>query len=249
MSETPLPPGLRPGGAAEIERDLERPLTEISADQSQGFRDAINTEIKPQCAAHLRARLAREYLDALHSTRFADLDPLVAAGVGWRAITDAVPVHARITVSKDTFEFDEEGSGAFVLPVRLKSTVTPEAAAPIEAIRDGAVIDLVAFHPSYPTRWALRTAAAEWLGAIEPQYLDPEPLAVWRTPLGWLQAGCRGLVLLSKERESRYRVLSSLGAIIAEDQRHAVELRQELGRPWPVPRVLMGTSPEVRRAA
>jgi hypothetical protein len=37
MSTAPLPPGLRPGGAAEIERDLEQPSIGVSAAKSQVF--------------------------------------------------------------------------------------------------------------------------------------------------------------------------------------------------------------------
>jgi len=191
-----------------------------------------------------------EYLSVLRSTRFASLEPLVATGVTSRAITDAVPAHAGISVSKDnTFAFDEVGGSAFIVPVKLESPLTPEASDPIEAIRYGWIVDLVAFHPNHPGRWALRTGAAEWLGAVAPQYLDPEPVPVWRTPLRWLQAGCHGLVLLSRERESQYRVLSGLSAIVAEDHQHAAELRQQSGRPWPMPRVIIGPSREVRCAA
>jgi hypothetical protein len=37
VSTAPLPPGLRPGGAVEIERDLEHPSIRVSADKSQVF--------------------------------------------------------------------------------------------------------------------------------------------------------------------------------------------------------------------
>ena len=237
MSEIPRRPGLRPGRAAEIERALESPLNVVSAAQSQAPR------------RDKRSVLAREYLRALRATSFASLKPLIAAGVSWHATADVVPAHARISVSKDnTFAFDDGGGSAFIVPVRVENAVTPEAADPAEVICDGWIVDLVAFHPDHPARWALRTGAAEWLGSIEPQYLDPEPVPMWRTPLAWLQAGCRGLVLLSKERESHYRILSSLGEIVAEDHQHATELRQHLGRPWPMPKVMTGTR-EARRAA
>ena len=177
------------------------------------------------------------------------MSPLIAAGITWQAITNAVPVHARINVSTiNTFAFDDGGGSAFIVPVRVESAVTPEAAGPLEAIRDGWIVDLVAFHPSHPGRWALRRGAAEWLGVIEPQYLDPEPVPVWRTPLRWLQSGCRGLVLLSKERASQYRIISGLGAIVAEDYQHATQLRGILAHPWSAPRVLLRRE-EARHAA
>jgi hypothetical protein len=187
----------------------------------------------------LRQRAAHEYLAVLRSTRLADLKPLIAVGVGWQAITDAVPAYcSNVKVTSSTFEFVEDGGSAFVLPVRVETPLTPEASDPAQAIRDGWIVDLVAFHPAHPSRWALRRGTAEWLGAVEPQYLDSEPVPVWRTPLAWLEAGCRGLVLLSREHTSQYRVLSGLGEVVAEDTWHAAELRQTLARPWPIPQVI-----------
>jgi hypothetical protein len=78
-------------------------------------------------------------------------------------------------------------------------------------------------NPAAPDRWALRRGIASWLGACEPQYLDPDPVPVWRTPLGWLRAGCRGLVLLTEDKTDRYRCLSMLGSIVAEDQAHTAD--------------------------
>ena len=190
--------------------------------------------------------LCRKYRAALRSTRFADLAPMVGAGVGWRAITCVVPAFATIRVTGGIFEFDESGGDAFVVPVRIENPITPEAFDPATAVSNGAIVDLVAFHPLHPDRWVLRRDAAEWLGAVEPQHLDPEPVTIWRSPMSWLQAGCLGLVLLG-DQNSRYGILSLLHSIIAEDGQHAAELRRELARPWPVPQVI---SPrEARRAA
>ena len=233
-------------GIAEIS-DLKHPTSKHFSPNTQAF-----VRLRRQGAVERIGipRFVDEYLRALRSTRLADLRPLIAAGVSWQAITDAVPAHARISVSTDnTFEFDEDGGNAFVVPVRVETPLTPEASDPVEAIRHGWIVDLVAFHPDHPARWALRTGTAEWLGCVEPQYLEPEPVRVWRTPLRRLQAGCRGLVLLSREPESQYRMLSGLSAIGAEDQQHAAELRQQLDRAWPMPRVSIRTSREVRRAA
>jgi hypothetical protein len=180
-------------------------------------------------------------------TRFADMAALVAAGVGWPAITNAVPVHATVKVTGPSFEFSDSGRSAYVMPVRTISLLGPEGADPIEVIRDGSIVDLIAFHPAHPDLWALRHGLANWLGAVEPQYLDPDPVPVWRTPLAWLRAGCRGLVLLG-DRASQYRILTLLHSIVAEDDGHAAELRCLLARPWPVPQVVSSQA-EVRHAA
>ncbi len=123
--------------------------------------------------------------------------PLFAAGITSQTIAAVAPAIVRIAVAGSTYEPDPAGKGAFLLPVRVDNPLTPEAADSIGIIRAGSIVDLLAFHPAHPYRWALRRDDAEWLGAIEPQYLDPAPVPVWRSPLAWLQAGCRGLVVLS----------------------------------------------------
>jgi hypothetical protein len=195
-----------------------------------------------------QAALTREHWAALRATRFADFAPLTAAGVDWRSITQAEPAFTSIAKVTDPagFEYDPEGADAFLLPVRADNLVTPESDDPCLTVREGAIVDLLVFHPRHPHYWRLRRGTAEWLGSIEPQYLDPDPVPVWRTPFRWLQAGCSGLVLLS-DGNSRYRTLSLLRSIVAEDAQHAAELRRELARPWPVPQVI--SPQEMHRAA
>jgi hypothetical protein len=191
--------------------------------------------------------LEEEYLAALRGTSLADLAPLRAAGIGGHALAAAAPAVSRIAITGDSYVPDPEGGVAYLLPVRVDDAISPEAADPAETIRSGAIADLVAMHPRHPDRWALRVGAAEWLGAVPPQYLDAAPVPVWRSPLGWLRGGCIGLVILSRERASAYRLLADLqGDIIAEDARHVAELRAILAQPWPLPRILVR---EVRRAA
>jgi hypothetical protein len=224
----PLPPRCELGGAAEIERDLEHPLIEVSATQSQ---------------------VVHEYLIALRSTRFADLAPLRAAGVGGPGLAIG-PALASIRVSDGLFEFDPDGDAkAFVIPVRVRNPISAEASDPIKTIRHGTLIDLIALSPAYPNQWGLRLGNATWLGAMEPQFLMPEPVPVWRNPLAWLRNDCRGLVLLSRARSERYRVLTVCDAIVAEDERHAAELRGVLDHPWLAPPVHSRRHREVRHAA
>jgi hypothetical protein len=54
--------------------------------------------------------------------------------------------------------------------------------------------------------WRLRTGAGLWLGAIRPQYLDPEPAPIRPSPLSWLQHRCTGLVPLSRNPFEIWRV-------------------------------------------
>jgi len=193
------------------------------------------------------AELEREYLVALRETRAQDLAPLTAAGVPGQAIAMAMPAIARVRVERDFYTPDPEGGLAYLLPVRVADPISPEAIDPDETIAAGDVVDLLAFHPKNEGRWALRAGAAEWAGAIKPLYMAPEAVRISRSPLSWLRAGCEGLVLLSRDRRDQYRILTGcLGGILAEDLRHAAELRRVLEHPWPAPRVIVA---EARHAA
>ena len=195
------------------------------------------------------AELVAEYRAALAATSLADLDPLRRAGVGGAGLS-LCPAHARISVSRGgLYQPDADGGEAFIVPVRVDNPVTPEAADPVAAVRQGDIVDLLAFSPAFPRRWALRAGAATWLGSVEPQYLDPAPTPIWRSPLHWLGNDCHGLVPLSRDKRDRYRVLTCLDAIIAEDEAHAAELRELLARPWLAPAVYVRRGREVKNAA
>ena len=184
--------------------------------------------------------LLLEYGSALWRTMAEDVQPLRAAGIT-ETMLRLLPVALdRITVRGQLYEPDPDGGFAYILAVRADNPATPKTPDPETVIADGDMVDLIAFHPAYPRRWALRVGAAEWLGAVEPQYMQPAPVRIWRSPLAWLRAGCRGLVLLSNDRRDQYRHLASLGSIIAEDAHHAAELQQLLEHPWPTPTVLVG---------
>ena len=149
----------------------------------------------------------------------------------------------------DLYVPDESGPPAFVTPVFVDWADTPESPSPAQAARFGDLVDLVAWDPQHPHAWALRCDAAEWLGSIEPQYMEPPPVPIHRGPLGWLQARCRGLVLLSRESVSQYRLLINVQRIEAEDAAHAAELQGVLSRPWPIPTVTIARQRGVRHAA
>ena len=129
------------------------------------------------------------------------------------------------------------GPIAIITPVRVWSCATPEAPKPRAYAHWGPIVDLVAWHPADPERFALRVGAAEWLGCIEPQFLDADPVPVHRSVLDWLCAGCVGLVLLSTDPADQYRALCCCHGIVAADPEHGKALRRALSRPWPHPSV------------
>lgn len=63
---------------------------------------------------------------------------------------------------------------------------------------DEQIIDLVAFQPSDPTRWWLRSGQGVVLGLHNARLaaFKEEPVFVHATPLDWLRAECQGVVVL-----------------------------------------------------
>lgn len=177
--------------------------------------------------------LAAEYLAALCETTQKSLRPLLDAGATERALALAVPALANVQLHKNNlFEPDpHSNTSAFILPVRVDYPETPESIDPRRAITEGAIVDLVAFTPALRVRWALRTGAAEWLGACLPQYMEPEPVKLCRTPFDWLRGDCEGLVCLATIPIEIYRFLTRLRVINVEDEEHAEQLHAILDRP------------------
>ena len=188
-------------------------------------------------AAEMRAALA-----ALTEEHRAEL---LDAGIPRPLFGQFLIGAALIRLSGDgaLYEPDPEGAPAYLVPALVDDPATPEST--VEQYEQlGALVDVVAWHPRHPERWALRCGVAEWLGHIEPQYLDPAPVNIWRGPLSWFRAGCSGLVILGREPVDTYRIVAGLGGgALAEDREHALTLRRILRRPWPLPRI------EVARAA
>jgi hypothetical protein len=173
-----------------------------------------------------------------------DLRELVEHGISPLDIVCARLVGvARISHLADTgcYERDPTGGWAFVTPVMVDYPDTPETPDPVGFSRYGNLIDLVAWDPRNPRQWTLRVGNATWLGCIPPQYLDPEPVRIWRSVLNWLRAGCTGMVPLSHDLATTYSLLMGFpGGIEAEDEVHAAELRRILERPWPLPSISIG---------
>jgi hypothetical protein len=190
--------------------------------------------------------LEREIREARNSLTDAHREMLVGIAAEDLELVGA----ALIRVGGELYEPDPAaGRLAFITPVRLFEVLTPEAPVPPGySIRLGDIVDIVAWHPGRPDRWALRTGAAEWLGAIEPQYMDPSPVHVRRSVLSWFQGACDGLLPLSRSAPDMYRLLTfCTGGLIAEDDLHAAELRRVLERPWSAPSVSVAR--QVHRAA
>ena len=92
MSTAPLPPGLRPGGAADCESGLELRFFDTSADQSQALarlrhqRAVVRICKIPRIVAELLAEIGRHHgIEddiAARLQRYARLDPDLLAALG-----------------------------------------------------------------------------------------------------------------------------------------------------------------------
>jgi hypothetical protein len=142
----------------------------------------------------------------------------------------------RVLFNGEYFEFADEGDD------RGEQVLT------MGVISDNGLVDVVAWHPS-------SGRLAVWLGlgfALSEyrinDHVDPDSagLAVFRSPMGWLRADCRGIVIVRKT--FAHIVLASVNLLLAEDESHRVELRKMFPAGGVGPRILLrasGIKPEV----
>jgi len=102
-----------------------------------------------------------------------------------------------------------------------------------------------------PPQRRRRTCFSAWRGACwalgqdriyDARLTEDDALPVWRSPLDWLRANRRGVVLIQPHLAAAW--LCDAGPLLAEDREHAFELRRLLSRP--APRILF---PAVARRA
>ena len=124
-------------------------------------------------------------------------------------------VPCRFTPPPRRFWFDPDGAdAAFFEVLEIED-------------REIVVTDLVAFDVADPTIFGTSEGCGVLLGADQignpSSYLGGRPLPILRTPLAWLRAGCRGVVVLD-ERRAGVRLAAALGNLAGEDEEHARQL-------------------------
>jgi hypothetical protein len=135
---------------------------------------------------------------------------------------------------------DPDGERGFITPIRGRGDrCDARDLLADEIVINGPLLDIAAWHPQTPLRWATRTGAAEWLGAWDPgiAYERQEPVRVWRGPFGWLKGWLEGVVPLTSDRLTLHRLFADMPAIRAESEAHGQYLQRALERPYPVPAV------------
>lgn len=144
---------------------------------------------------------------------------------------------APIIVRGETFIIAPHGAPAIITPVRVDPAeydperalrTLPETLDPDGATIMGDMIDLIAWHPRKPDKWACLTGDALTLGACLPQtFDDPAPVRIHGSIAGWFAAGCKGVFITAKDPRERMAVLQSMAAIAPDDEDHAAELRRQ----------------------
>ncbi|HVM79909.1 MAG TPA: hypothetical protein VMU06_12885 [Stellaceae bacterium] len=197
------------------------------------------------------ADLLREFASAQCALDTKNRAELHAIGIPDIILARGLVGIARVEVSLDgkRYEPADEGHELFITPARVGlDPSTPEATNHETVPQDGRLVDLVAWSPHYPGRWATRTGLAAWLGAIEPQFVIPPAVPIFRSPLSWLRAGAKGLCILDTNPPDIYRVLTVCQQIEAEDRAHAQQLRRILEHPFKPPTVLVAQQRQARAA-
>ncbi len=130
---------------------------------------------------------------------------------------------ATIRVEGGFFQPDEAGVFHIITPIYVGPTPTLR-----EPVQNPVIADLVAWHPSKPGRWHFLRGEAELIlgeRAMFEAVMFGEPLQLNRTPFAWLQAGCKGSVLLDHHGLNR---LYGLPEIICENVEHGERIEHGL---------------------
>lgn len=130
------------------------------------------------------------------------------------------------------WEPDHEDGGhfAYITPLRVERPDTALSPEPWEAARFGELVDLIAWDPAAPQRWALRVGASSSLGSIP--WGEPFPATIRASPLSWLKADCDGLVLLTRDPVEVRAILGEFEhGIQAESDALTAQLRKLVATP------------------
>lgn len=155
---------------------------------------------------------------------------------------------APIRVFKDIFEFDSDGTMAFITPVHGWADGDIESCEPERDAATLDILDLVAWHPDAPSQWALLRGAVTVLGLIEPQMMDPFPVRVHRGVLSWFRADRSGIVMLTNDPSEQKDIISQINTVAAEDRTHAAELIDLASRPVRIPSIIVASRKGAARA-
>lgn len=146
---------------------------------------------------------------------------------------------ARVAFEGECWWPDSHGEQAILTPVRLPLRPGLEALYPMSWVTGGTLLDVAATMPDTSEHSYLRKGLGSVLGVIEPQLVNPEPVRVWRSPISWLRAGGKGIVLLTDSLDIAFDILVQIRTPVAEDLEHWRKLRAAFERPFRAPTILV----------
>lgn len=180
-------------------------------------------------AAHPDRAIARDLGDLI----------LAGCGVGEAAADDFEQLRDFIAQEALDLRLFDTLAGSLTLarcafsppPRRFLIDPAGELAAVIEALEmehgERWLVDHVAWPVERPSEFAMAAGRADLLGSDQvdnpASFFGGRPLFVHRTPLSWLRAGCRGVVVLD-ERRAGARLAGALGNLAGEDEEHARQI-------------------------
>lgn len=143
-------------------------------------------------------RLTRKYFE--HLVDRLGVDPSCIWGVG----PSFIGVESVHKIERKYYQPDENGRPCYICPVGRHVDGVWET-----------IDDLVAWTPSQPDRWYLRTGNGVMLNPDEPERcrIHHEPIELHETPLDWLRAAGRGAVVLDWSANLRL-LLGSLSDVV-----------------------------------
>lgn len=180
--------------------------------------------------APLYKRQAHDGLMGGRSLNQAELDRLMSLGINPTSLFKP-QVHMttvnRVVFYGEHFKFANKGDA------RAQQVVT------MGLIGDAGLSDVVAWQPS-----SGRLATMQGLGAalgecLVKHHVDDHSLAlaVFRSPLDWFRADCRGVVIVHHCIANE--LLCAVQELLAEDEAHRLELRKMFLDDEPHPRILL----------
>jgi hypothetical protein len=117
---------------------------------------------------------------------------------------------------------------------------------------DESTVDLCGWPVNRPHAFATAIGKGSVMGAVNianpTSWAFGEYLEVHKTPLEWLKADCRGVCILDY-RVAPYDLSQALGPILAQDERHAAELKWLLCKPPVDPKNILYPRNDYSKAA
>ncbi|WP_131113673.1 hypothetical protein [Lichenihabitans psoromatis] len=153
-----------------------------------------------------------------------------ASGIDWNATlpaTGGIFIASIVAEPRRRFRFQADGT---------KAAVIEAIAADAESVTD--IVAWPVDDPNCVLTMFGTSVLGEAAAANPSTFFDNRPLRLFRSPLGWLQAGCDGAVILDLPRAARW-LRDIDGRLAAEDTAHALQIEMALLATIKVGRILV----------